>query len=62
MILEAFERTLVKARSVDECWEILRGPRTISATAKCMCSLSGERFGALPSRDPDLFLADATES
>src|SRR4051812_41615430 len=54
VILETFERALVKAGSVDECWDILQVAGRDLGYSQMYVRLSGERFGALPSRDPDL--------
>jgi UDP-GlcNAc:undecaprenyl-phosphate/decaprenyl-phosphate GlcNAc-1-phosphate transferase len=54
VILEAFERTLVKAQSVEECWDTLQAAARDLGYAQMHVRLSGERFGAMPSRDPDL--------
>jgi UDP-GlcNAc:undecaprenyl-phosphate GlcNAc-1-phosphate transferase len=54
VILETFERTLVKARSVEECWDTLQVAARHLGYSQMYVRLSGERFGVLPPRDPDL--------
>jgi len=54
VVLEGFERALVKARSVGECWGILQMTgRRLGYTEMNVC-LSGERFGIVSTRDPEL--------
>jgi UDP-GlcNAc:undecaprenyl-phosphate GlcNAc-1-phosphate transferase len=54
VILETFERALVKARSLEECWETLHAAGRDLGYSQMYVRLSGESFGVLSSRDPDL--------
>jgi UDP-GlcNAc:undecaprenyl-phosphate GlcNAc-1-phosphate transferase len=54
VILETFERALVKAQSVEECWNTLQAAACDLGYSQMYVRLSGERFGVLPSPSPDL--------